>query len=108
GQADLGDGQEPAGVDDQALDPLRRPVALLDELVDPCPADGHEGDLGRHEDALEEGQDDDDEELEGGVHQASLAPPGASPAAAFGGRGSRILAGTPTASLPGGTSFVTT
>ena len=34
------------------------------------PADRHQGDLGRHEDAFEDGQDDDDDELEDRVHLA--------------------------------------
>ena len=92
------------------LDPLGAPVALFGELVDPRPTDRHEGDLGRHEDALEEGQDDDDDDLEERVHLAgrsSLAGSAWLAVAAFA-RGSRMRAGTPTASLPAGTSRVTT
>ena len=47
GQADLGDRQEAARLRDQALDPRRALVALVDELVDARPADRDEGDLGR-------------------------------------------------------------
>ena len=70
GQADLGDGQEAAGLGDQALDPRRAAVALVDELVDPGPAHRDEGDLGGHEDAFEEGQDHDHEQLDERVHLA--------------------------------------
>ena len=56
-QAELADRQEAARVVEQAADPPGAPVALLDELLDPAPADRHEGDLGRHEEALQDGQD---------------------------------------------------
>ena len=71
GQADLGDRQETTRLGDERLDPAGTPVALLDELVDAGPAHRHEGDLGGHEDALEEGQQDDDDDLDDGVHQRS-------------------------------------
>ena len=107
GQADLGDGQEAAGVVEQLADPAGAAVALLDELLDPAPADRHERDLGGDEEPLEDRQDDDEQELRYGRFIARwLAVPPA--AAASGGRGSRMRAGTPTASLPAGTSRVTT
>ena len=70
GQADLGDGQEAAGLRDQPFDPLRRPVPFLGELLDPSPTDRDQGDLGGHEDAFEHRQDDDDDELEDRFHLA--------------------------------------
>src|SRR6185437_151488 len=112
GQADLGDREEPGRVADEPFDPSGGPVSLLDELVDPGPAHRHQGDLGRDEDGLEEGEDDDDEQLEGRIHYvagASVSGLDASDSAGPGfARGSRMRAGTPTASLPAGTSFVTT
>ena len=56
------------------------------------------------EDAVEEDEHDDDAELDG---RRALIPAARRLAAGLG-RGSRIRAGTPTASLPGGTSLVTT
>src|SRR5439155_12382153 len=97
-------------------------VPLLHQLVDPTSSDRDQGDLGGHEEALQQGQQDDNEELgDGQVHRVvgvlGLRPSveglgvTSSPESASGfsgDRGSRILAGTPTASLPGGTSLVTT
>ena len=48
-QPELGDGQEPAGVVEEAADPSSAAVALLEELLDPAAADRHQGDLGRDE-----------------------------------------------------------
>ena len=86
GQADLGDRQEPPGLGDQALDPGGAPIAFVGELLDPRSAHRHERDLGRHEDALEEGQDHDHDQLAECFHlagpalgwrfQARLADPG--------------------------------
>ena len=91
------DGQEPAGIVDQAAHAAGAGLALLDELVDAAPANRHERDLGRDEEALEEGQEDQEQDLaereahdSGGSVRLRCA------------RGSRIRAGTPTASLPGG------
>ena len=79
------------------------PVALVDELLEPAPTDRDQGDLGRREDPVEQDEDDDDGELEDRRRSS-----GGSSRAAGLRRGSRIRAGTPTASLPAGTSRVTT
>ncbi len=100
GQAELDDGQEAAGVVLEALDPAGPPVALFGQLVEPAPPDRDDRDLGRHEEALEDRQDDDDQERREVGH-----PSGGSSGS---GRGSRSRAGTPTASLPAGTSRLTT
>ncbi len=103
--AELGDGEEPARVVDQPADTASARVALLDELVDPAAPDGDERDLGRDEERLEDGQEDQEQDLdEREAHrQADPSPPEGDCW-----RGSRMRAGTPTASLPGGTFFVTT
>ena len=98
GQAELRDGQEPAGVIEQPADASRPGIPLLDELLHAAAADRDQGDLRGDEEALEECQQDDDDDLD---HEP--APSGGGLA-----RGSRIRAGTPTASLPAGTSRVTT
>src|SRR3990170_128639 len=79
----------------------RRSAALVHELLDARPAHGDQGDLGRHEDRVDQDEDDDDEDLAQRAHQASGPPAG------FRWR-SRTRAGTPTAIFPGGTSWVTT
>ena len=68
-------------------------------------AERDEGHLGRREDRVEQDQDDDDADLEdGSAHAVGSSRSGSGGLA----RGSRIRAGTPTASLPAGTSRVTT
>ena len=57
------------GVVEEPPDAPRRAVPLLHELVHPAAPDRHEGDLGRDEEPLEEGQGDEDEDLlDGDVH----------------------------------------
>ena len=84
--AELDDGEEAAGVADEAPDAPGAAAALLDELLHAAGAERHEGDLGGHEHAVEEDQEDDDHELDEGVaHQA--------PALGCGfGRGGRAVA----------------
>ena len=83
-------------------------IALIDELLEAAAADRDQGDLGRREDAIEQDQHDDDPELDQrAAHVASPAGGSGRSGGDFA-RGSRIRAGTPTASLPGGTSRVTT
>ncbi len=76
-------------------------AAFVGQLLEARPADGHERDLGGHEDRLDHRQDHDHEDRGQGLHQVVSG-------SSARGRGSRIRAGTPTASLPGGTSRVTT
>ncbi len=64
GQAELGDREEAAGIVEQAPDAARSRAALLRQLLDAAAADRDERDLCRHEEALEQGQDDDDEDVE--------------------------------------------
>jgi len=59
---------------------------------------------GHHEDGLDQDEDEDDQKLQDDVAHSGLSGGGSPPAA----RGSRILAGTPSASIPAGTSLVTT
>ena len=61
---DLDDRQEAARVGLEVLDADRRPLALVDELLDAAAPDRDEGDLGRREDAVEQDEDDDERELE--------------------------------------------
>ena len=119
GEAELRDGEEPARVVEQAAHPARAGLALLHQLLDAAAPDRHERDLGGDEEALEDREDDQEDDRGDGVDH--VAPPsvagatsGASavpglPSAASaagtlsrGASGSRIRAGTPTASLPGG------
>ena len=110
-ETELGDREEAAGLVEQPLHAPGARAALLDELLDPAAADGDQGDLGGDEEPLEQRQEDDDEEL---ARPGRFTPAASGPrrsacaASASAGSGSRIRAGTPTASLPGGTSFVTT
>src|SRR5204862_5091963 len=108
--AELGDGEKPAGVVEQAADSPGARMTLLGELLDPASTDRHERDLGGDKEPLEERQQDDHEDVD---HQPAAPPSGprSGPSGGpSGGRwcGSRIRAGTPTASLPAGTSRVTT
>jgi len=64
GQAELGYRQEPAGIVEQPADPTGARRALLDELLDPAPPNRDEGDLRCDEESLEQGQQDDDEDVE--------------------------------------------
>src|SRR5688572_11631904 len=123
--ADLDDGEEAAGVRLEVLDADRGPLALVDQLLDPAATERDQGDLGRREHAVEQHEDDDEREFEDGAGHEAASPeagsdgaPGAPGSAAASAavlasaagfaRGSRMRAGTPTASLPAGTSFVTT
>ena len=118
--ADLDDGKELARSGQQLLDAARGGAAFVDKLLDPAAPDGHQRDLGRHEERLEEDQDrDDEDDSEHGQADATSSGSGASAArssetgsdrapSSAGRRCSRMRAGTPTASLPGGTSRVTT
>ena len=72
-------------------------AALLDELVDAAAADRHERDLGGDEERLQDGEEDEEQDL---AEREAHVP--AAPSARGCARGSRIRAGTPTASLPGG------
>ena len=51
-EAELGDREEAARVVEQPPDPAGAAVALVDELLDPAPADRDERDLGRDEERL--------------------------------------------------------
>src|SRR3972149_1275907 len=101
GRARREEGGDAAGRGDQPPHAPRRSAALVHELLDARPAHGDQGDLGRHEDRVDQDEEDDDEDL------APRAPPASRPPAGFRWR-SRTRAGTPTATLPGGTSWVTT
>ena len=105
---DLDDREEAARLLLEALDAAALLVALVDELLEAAAADRDERDLGRREDAVEQDQDDDDPELDEGAAQAGPPSRRLSAPDRLGARGSRMRAGTPTASLPGGTSRVTT
>ena len=90
-----------AGCGVSSLDAAGAGAPLLHELLDPGAADRDERRLSGDEDGVEQDQDRDDEDLEQPVHRAASSSSGRT-------RGSRMRAGTPTASLPGGTSRVTT
>ena len=92
--ADLDDRQEAARVGLEVLDADRRPVALVDELLDAAAPERDERDLGGREDAVEQDEDDDERELEeraghedaspaagsdGALGSASAARPGPDP-----------------------------
>ena len=83
---ELGDGEEPARLVEQAPDaPGARP-ALVDELLDAAAPDRDERDLGGDEEPFEQRQEDDDDEL----NQCGVMP---APSSGGGfGRGSRIRA----------------
>ena len=117
---ELDDREEPARVAGQPADAPRAAAALVDHLLHAARPERHERDLRGDEDAVEEDEQDDDAELDEGVaHQApsrlgcgfgrgAVAPVAVLAALGAVGRISRMRAGTPTASLPGGTSLVTT
>ena len=81
-----------------------RPVALVDELLDPAAAERDERDLGRREDAVEQDQDGDESELEdGATHDRVADRPRRSRRCGVSSRDARARGcapGTPTASLP--------
>ncbi len=54
--ADLDHREEAAGIGLEMLDPDRRAVALVDELLDPAAPERDERDLGRGEDPVEAGR----------------------------------------------------
>ena len=92
----------------EPLDAAGAAVALVDELVDARPADGHERDLGGDEDRLEQGQEDDDEEL---GRRLSIAGGRPGVRAASGGFGLAARGSAPERrprACPAGTSRVTT
>ena len=110
------DGQKRAGLLDQAVDPSGAPVALVAELAHAAAPDRDERDLGGHEHAVEQDEQGDDEELgQGAAHQSTSSPSTAGMVGAGSVAGSRLdvtgrrcAPARPTASLPAGTSRVTT
>ena len=69
GETELNDREEPTGLLDQTPDSSGPLVAFLDKLVEAASANRHEGDLGRDEEPLQQGQEDDDQELcDGNAH----------------------------------------
>src|SRR5450759_2736830 len=114
---DLSHGQETAWVLDEVLDATRSAMALVHKLVYPAVAQGNEGNLGGHEHRLDGDEDKDYQQLKENVAHRSAPSVAGSPAVGAGvagasavtsTRGFRRRAGTPTASMPAGTSFVTT
>ncbi len=106
GDADLDDRQEATGIGDEARHASSTPVALLHHLLKPAAPDRDQGDLRCHEERVDEDERADDEQLahELAAHGSFWRASGGS----AGARRSRSRAGIPTASLPDGTSRVTT
>ena len=114
--AELDRREQRTGPLDEPADAIGAPVALVAELAQAAAPDRDERDLGRHEHAVHDDEQGDDEELgQGSAHQSTSSPSTAGMVGAGSVAGSRldvtgrrIRAGTPTAILPGGTSRVTT
>ena len=85
GQAQLAHGEEAARVVEQAADAPGTRVPLFDQLLHAAVADRHQGDLGRDEERLERGEEDEEQDLaDGQGHEAS--PPAGGAAGGAGGR----------------------
>ena len=108
-ETQLGDRQEAARVVEEAPNAPRPGPSLVDELLDAAPSERDEGNLPGDEEAFQDRQEGDEQQFaDRDVHgppSSGGAPSGSAPGFW---RGSRIRAGIPTASLPAGTSLVTT
>ena len=98
---ELDDGEEPARDRRSGCARGGAAAALLDELLDAAAADRHERDLGGDEERRSSASRKT-------MNRSSIADARQPVSPRVCARGSRIRAGTPTASLPGGTFFVTT